>query len=70
MNLPYSTRPLRSATKLRQGPDRRLAQPGGIAAYAFGMTASNVLYYGDNLDVLRRDVKEETVDLRTRPVVA
>src|SRR5947209_13229613 len=25
--------------------------------------AGNVLYYGDNLDVLRRHVKDETVDL-------
>ncbi len=27
------------------------------------MTEGNVLYYGDNLDVLRRHVKDETVDL-------
>ena len=27
------------------------------------MTEGNVLYYGDNLDVLRRYVKYETVDL-------
>lgn len=27
------------------------------------MTADNLLYYGDNLDVLRRHVKDETVDL-------
>ena len=25
--------------------------------------ADNVLYYGDNLDILRRYVKDETVDL-------
>ena len=25
--------------------------------------AENVLYYGDNLDILRRYVKDETVDL-------
>jgi len=24
---------------------------------------SNVLYYGDNLDILRRYIKDETVDL-------
>ena len=24
---------------------------------------SNVLYYGDNLDVLRKDIKDESVDL-------
>jgi len=27
------------------------------------MTADNLLYYGDNLDVLRRHIKDETVDL-------
>ena len=26
-------------------------------------SASNLLYYGDNLDILRRYVKDETVDL-------
>jgi len=26
-------------------------------------TAGNVLFYGDNLDVLRRHVKDESVDL-------
>lgn len=28
-----------------------------------GMLVSNTLYYGDNLDVLRRKIKDETVDL-------
>lgn len=27
------------------------------------MTTPNLLYYGDNLDVLRRHVKNESVDL-------
>lgn len=27
------------------------------------MTEGNVLYYGDNLDVLRRHVRDESVDL-------
>jgi site-specific DNA-methyltransferase (adenine-specific) len=27
------------------------------------VTAENVLYYGDNLDVLRRHVRDESVDL-------
>jgi len=27
------------------------------------VTDGNLLYYGDNLDVLRRHVKDETVDL-------
>jgi 16S rRNA G966 N2-methylase RsmD len=26
-------------------------------------SATNMLYYGDNLDILRRYVKDETVDL-------
>ena len=26
-------------------------------------SAANVLYYGDNLDVLRRHIKDESVDL-------
>jgi len=26
-------------------------------------SATNLLYYGDNLDILRRYVKDETVDL-------
>lgn len=34
-------------------------------AYAGGkaLTAENTLYYGDNIDILRRYVKDETVDL-------
>jgi len=34
-----------------------------IAIEKGGMMADNTLYYGDNLDILRRYVKDETVDL-------
>ena len=30
--------------------------------------ADSQLYYGDNLDILRRYLKDETVDLRTPPM--
>jgi 16S rRNA G966 N2-methylase RsmD len=32
-------------------------------AYADGVTSGNVLYYGDNLDVLRQYIPDESVDL-------
>jgi DNA modification methylase len=32
-------------------------------AYADGVTSGNVLYYGDNLDVLRQHIPDESVDL-------
>lgn len=35
----------------------------GEAVVTFSSMSDNVLYYGDNLDVLRRHVKDETVDL-------
>jgi site-specific DNA-methyltransferase (adenine-specific) len=39
-------------------------RPGGLSGcYAPRVTEGNVLYYGDNLDVLRRHVKDESVDL-------
>lgn len=37
--------------------------PLGTGAYAQAMPTSNVLYYGDNLDVLRQHIKDESVDL-------
>ena len=68
---PGSARPVRAA---ESGP--RSAPGGSISATSdqpapgrrgpailFSVTANNVLYYGDNLDVLRRHVPDESVDL-------
>ena len=38
------------------------AQPSLSTRYALGVQ-TNVLYYGDNLDILRRYIPDETVDL-------
>jgi hypothetical protein len=42
---------------------KRLRPMGPAVSAASTDASSNVLYYGDNLDVLRRHVKDETVDL-------
>src|SRR5436309_1622251 len=36
---------------------------GGLSSVAMPGEATNVLYYGDNLDVMRRYLKDESVDL-------
>jgi DNA modification methylase len=48
---------LESASGVRYRSTNPL-EPGSVAGMAY-----NVLYYGDNLDVLRRHIKDETVDL-------
>jgi hypothetical protein len=47
----------------QQSPLARLPQ-AGMAQYAPGMpSTNNLLFYGDNLDVLRRHIPKESVDL-------
>jgi hypothetical protein len=43
--------------------DRRPPRRATTGAAKQKTKAANVLFYGDNLDVLRREVKDETVDL-------
>ncbi len=48
----------------RTGLGERSAQSGTSRGRGYrGGMADDVLYYGDNLDVLRRHIKDETVDL-------
>ena len=53
--------PTRRARK--KGEARRAATTRFRGLIMFGVTDPNLLYYGDNLDVLRRHVKDESVDL-------
>lgn len=39
------------------------SNPGGVKSRVGKMPAKNFLYYGDNLDVLRRKIHSESVDL-------
>ncbi|MCZ7538149.1 MAG: hypothetical protein M5T61_20910, partial [Acidimicrobiia bacterium] len=48
--------------RVRDGRARRVDRSSGLLV-STGDDRGNVLYYGDNLDVLRRHVKDETVDL-------
>ena len=45
----------------RDGLHYRVPKP--LPSGADARMADNVLYYGDNLDVLKRHIKDETVDL-------
>jgi hypothetical protein len=58
----------RSGARLVRGKLRRRRDRGAarLARYPAGGSEGNVLYYGDNLDVLRRHIKDESVDLGRR----
>src|ERR1700683_3912968 len=56
-------RRVRRVEGLRAGPTRRSSRSGGYAAGEMIEPTRNILYYGDNLDVLPRHVPDDYVDL-------